>query len=214
MTISAVVFDLDGTLLDTEKLHTSFWMQAGRENGFDITYEDSLFIRSLAAPLSERYFKDKFGDSFDFVRVRDTRREIMNRYVAKNGIEAKPYAIETLQYLKSRGILTAVATATKKEHMEKYLEMIGADGLLDRMICNSMVKNGKPAPDIYLHVCRELGIEPENCIAVEDAPNGVRSAYDAGCKVVFVPDLTPADDEIKEKAYRIYPSLIGLKELV
>ncbi len=79
--------------------------------------------------------------------------------------------------------------------------MLGISDLLDWKICTSMVENGKPAPDVYLLACKVLGERPEDCMAVEDAPNGVLSAYRAGCKAVFVPDLTPLDDELSKYLY-------------
>lgn len=213
MAIKAVVFDLDGTLLDSEKLHTRFWMQAGKECGVDISYEDAVYIRSLSFHFAQTYFKEKFGKDFDLTPVRDRRRQIMDEYLKDHDIELKPYAKEILQYLKSKGIKTAVATSSKKENMEKFVKMVGIDDLLDMKISASMVRRGKPAPDIYTYVRKELGFEPSECIAVEDSPNGVRSAYDAGLNVVYIPDLTPGDEEIERKA-KIYSNLLGLKELV
>ena len=212
--VQAVIFDMDGTLLDTEKLNVRFWMQAGKTKGFDITREDVLYIRSLAAPLSAQYFQSRFGPSFDFDDVREERRRLMKEHVETEGVEAKPYVKEILEYLRSKNIRTAVATATGEPRMRQYLKMVGIDGLLDRMICTSMVKNGKPAPDVYLYACSELDCRPEDCIAVEDAPNGVRSAYSAGCKVVFAEDLTPADETVNGMVIGSVKTLKGLENYI
>lgn len=199
--IHAVIFDMDGTLLDTEKLNVRFWMEAGRMNSFDITREDVLHIRSLDARISERYFIERFGQSFDFHSIREDRRRLMREHVESEGLELKPFVREALMFLREKGIKTAVATATGESRMRQYLELVGIDDLIDEKICTNMVKDGKPAPDVYLLACKVIGEEPSDCMAVEDAPNGVLSAYRAGCNVVFVPDLTPLDDDMKDLIY-------------
>lgn len=199
--IKAVIFDMDGTLLDTEKLNVRFWMQAGKEFGFNITREDVLHIRSLDARIAMKFFKERFGESFDFDKIREERRRLMKEHVETVGLELKPHVVEALTYLKSIRVKTAVATATSEPRMIQYLEMLGISDLLGWKICTSMVKNGKPAPDVYLLACKMLDERPENCIAVEDAPNGILSAYRAGCKAVFVPDLTPLDEEYTRCLY-------------
>lgn len=190
---------MDGTLLDTEKLNVRFWMEAGRTFGYDITEEDILFIRSLDGRLVRKYFAGRFP-GFDFDRVRDERRRLMDVHVNLNGVELKPGVREVLEYLRSNGVKTAVATASRQDHVSKYLSMTGIDGLFDEVVCTSSVENGKPAPDVYLYACDRIGESPRDCAAVEDAPNGVRSAYRAGCNVFFVPDLTGPDEEMLSKA--------------
>ena len=210
--IHAVIFDMDGTLLDTEKLNVRFWMQAGRMNGFDITKEDVLHIRSLDARISERYFVERFGPSFDFQSIREDRRGLMREHVESEGLELKPFVKEALLFLREKGIKTSLATATGESRMRQYLELVGISDLIDEKICTNMVNDGKPAPDVYLLACETIGERPSDCMAVEDAPNGVLSASRAGCNVVFVPDLTPLDDDLKDLIYGEVSDLGELRE--
>lgn len=196
--IRAVIFDMDGLLLDTEKLLVRYWCQAAREMGFAMEQEHALQIRSLAARYAESFLKEQLGPGFDYGAVRARRKALMAADLEKNGIPAKPGGKELLAYLRQRGLKTAVATATDLERTSRYLKQVGLLGFFDRICCTTMVANGKPMPDVYLYACREIGQRPENCLALEDSPNGVLSAYRAGCQVVMVPDLTQPDPEIQK----------------
>ncbi len=118
----------------------------------------------------------------------------MEAYLEQNGgVTLKNGVKPLLEYLERKGLRTAVVTATPPERTRLYLEHTGILGAFERVISAVMVKKGKPAPDIYLYACEEMGMAPAECTAVEDAPNGVISAYTAGCPVVMIPDLTCPD---------------------
>lgn len=131
----------------------------------------------------------------------------MEECLDREGIQRKPGALELLERLKKDGITTAIATATDPERTDKYLKMTGLSGCFDRIISATMVAEGKPSPHIYRYACERLGLRPEECMAVEDSPNGVLSAYRAGCRVVMVPDQTEADEELKRCLYAVADSL-------
>lgn len=198
MSIKAVIFDMDGLLLDTEKLLVRFWVQAANEAGFPMTRENALAIRSLHRSFAVPYLRGLFGERFDYVKIRSRRMELMNEYLSENPLEVKDGARELLDFLRERGILAAVATATDLERTEKYLTRAGLFGCFDKIVCASMVERGKPEPDIYIYAARALGFEPRECAALEDSPNGVRSAAGAGCKTIMIPDLTEPDAELSE----------------
>lgn len=194
--IKGVIFDMDGLMIDTEKLLTKFWCKAAKLYGFDMTMEHVLGIRSLAAKFAEPKLKGIFGDSFNYMEVRAKRIELMNEYIENNGIEKKKGLDELLIYLKQNGYKIAVATATDLKRTTAYLTRIGIFDYFDKIICASMVKNGKPEPDIYLKASEELGFLPKECIALEDSPNGIISANRAGCIPIMIPDLSEPDDEL------------------
>ncbi len=195
--IKAFIFDLDGTLIDTEKLYRVFWPMALAEYGFEMSDEQALEIRSLGRPFSPKKFKEWFGEGCDYYKVRDARKRIFAEYEAEHDIEGKPGAAKLLEYLRSKGYITAICTATDIERTERYLKMAGLEGYFDRLISATMVDEGKPSPKVYLYACEQLGLKPDECIAVEDAPNGIRSAYTAGLNVIMVPDQTEPDDSIR-----------------
>lgn len=205
--IKAVIFDMDGLMIDTEKLLMRFWIESAQSFGFNMTKEDVLSIRSLAGKYTEIKLKKRFGNSFDYKAVRARRIELMNAYILKNGIEKKKGLDELLIYLKENGYKTSVATATDLKRASMYLDIIDVKKYFDKIVCATMVKNGKPKPDIYLKACEELGVLPCEAIALEDSPNGIISAHYAGCKAVMVPDLSEPDEEIKSFLYERIDSL-------
>lgn len=199
--IKAVIFDMDGLLIDTEKLLVKFWVQAANEFGFPMNREHALNLRSLHKSFAVPYLKGLFGDKFDYAAVRARRIELMRDHLAENPLELKSGAVELLSYLNKVGIRAAVCTATDVERARDYLSKAGILEYFDRIVCATMVERGKPMPDIYLYAAGELGLEPRECLALEDSPNGVRSAAGAGCITVMVPDLTKPDGELEKLIY-------------
>lgn len=212
--IKAVIFDMDGVLIDTEKYYYTCWQQAAREAGFDFTGEHALMLRSCDAKVAEKMMQQIFGQEFDYFAIRERRRQLVADIIEKNGIEMKPGVKEILSILKEKGIKTAVATATPIDRTMEHLTKLGIAELFDSIVSAKQVKNGKPAPDVYLYACEKIGIEPESCIAVEDSPNGIKSAYSAGLKPVMVPDLTLPDEEIKTFLFACVDSLLKIEDLV
>lgn len=199
--IRAVLFDMDGTLIDTEKYYRVFWPKAMAEFGYKMTDEQVLSMRSLGRPFAPARLKEWFGEELDYYAVRARRTEMMEAQLDVDGIQLKPGAVEILEELRRRGILAAVATATPPERTEKYLGLTGIRPYFSKIISATQVKEGKPSPDIYLYACEQLGLAPEECMAVEDAPNGILAAYRAGLRVVMVPDQTQPTEELQGMLY-------------
>ncbi|MGN0655654.1 MAG: HAD family hydrolase [Ruminiclostridium sp.] len=212
--IKAVIFDLDGTLLDTEKLLVKYWCRAANELGFPMTREHALTLRSLTHRLVPPLFKEWFGENCDYREVRELRMKLMQEHIDRYGLDVKPGAAELLSYLGEKGYLRAVATATDVERAGRLLRTAGLYDSFDRIISASMVEWGKPKPDIYIYAANQLGLEPSECIAVEDSPNGIISASEAGCLTVMVPDLTPPERELLPRLYACCDNLLSIEKLL
>lgn len=212
MVIRGVIFDLDGTLLDTEKLYRRFWVEAARQMGYPMTDEHALAIRSMAPRYAEPLLKKIVCPEFDYYGVRALRRELMGAYTDKYGVDAKPGLIQTLEGVKSKGLRIGLATATPEERARQYLRQVGAEAYFDVITSATMVKHGKPAPDVYLLAAERLGITPQEAMAVEDAPTGIRSAHDAGLHAVMIPDQTEPDEETRALCHAVLRTLPELLE--
>ena len=212
--IKAVIFDLDGTLTDTEKFYQKAWPQALEHFGYKCEPWMPLELRSLGRPYAPEKFKEWFGQDFDYNKVREYRKAIVVDMIKERGIPLKPGAKEILVWLREKGILTCIATANDYERTKGYLNKLGLFECFDRIICSDMVKLGKPAPDIYAYACEQLELAPNQTFAVEDSPNGVTSAYLAGCNVIMVPDLTQPDENLKIKLYACVDSLMDITKLL
>ena len=212
--IKGVISDMDGVMLDSEKLYVRFWCEAAQSLGFPMKKEHALGIRSLARVFAVKKLQGWFGTEFDYDSVRNKRIELMDKYVAENGIEAKSGAKELLIWLKQNGYKTALATATPVDRASLYLKQVG---LLEffHVICSAReVKRGKTETDIHLLAAKRLGLAPGECMALEDSQNGVRSAFAAGCKTVLVPDLDNPENELKGCLYAVADNLSAVKNLL
>ena len=214
MNVKAVLFDMDGTLIDTERYYRIFWPKAMAEFGYHMTDEQVLSMRSLGRPFAPAQLKKWFGEELDYYAIRARRTEMMEECLDREGVRLKPGAVEILEELKHRGLMAAVATATPPERTEKYLNLTGIRPYFSHIISATQVKEGKPSPDIYLYACEQLGLEPGECLAVEDAPNGIMAAYRAGLPVVMVPDQTQPDEELERYLYACVGRLDDIKELL
>ena len=205
--LKGAIFDMDGLMIDTEKLYLKFWIQSAKDFGYDMKPEHVYAIRSMARKFSIPTLKGFLGEDCPTEEIRAHRTELMAEYINEHGLEVKKGLFELLYYLKGREIKMAVATATPRSRTTEYLEKIGAAKFFSAVICGDMVETGKPAPDIYLTAARELGLPPEECAAFEDSPNGIKAAHAAGCHAIMIPDMTQPDDEIKPLLSAVYENL-------
>lgn len=213
-TVKGVLFDMDGVVLDTEKLYTRFWREAAQSLGYPMTHEMALGMRSLSREVGERQLKAYLGQDVDYQAVRNKRIEMMNAFIEENGVEIKASIHELLDYLKAKEIKTSIATSSPLDRAEKYLSQVGLLHKFDEIVSGHMVEHGKPEPDIFLYAASKLDLLPEECFVLEDSPTGLLAANRAGCIPVMIPDQDQPDDEVKKLAYAIAQNLLKIKELV
>ena len=199
--MNMILFDMDGTLFDTEKHYQWAWRKAIADAGYELDASEVLKLRSLGAPYNVAQFQEWFGEEVDYRAIRQERVDLMKDMLAHE-IPLKPQVPQTLEKLRQMGYSMAVVTATAQEQAVSNLKLAGLLPFFDHVISASMVKRGKPAPDVYLYACEVLGVQPENCYAVEDSPNGVMSAHAAGCRTIMIPDLSQPDAELSRLLYR------------
>ena len=213
--ICGVLFDLDGVVIDTEKLYTRFWMEASRDLGHPMTLEQALQMRSLGSRESQEKLDSFFGAAvLPYADLRARRIELMEAFIAANGVEEKRGIRELLAHLKAKNIPCAITSSSSIPVIRRHL---GNLGLLDGFtaLCSGKdVPMGKPAPDIYLSGAATLGVAPEHCLAIEDSPAGIESAWRAGCMAVIVPDQDQPGEEVLSRAFAKADSLIDVMELI
>lgn len=205
--IKGAIFDMDGLMIDTEKLYLRFWKQAAADFGYNMEDHHVFAIRSLARKYSVPKLKRFFGEDFPTEEVRQRRTELINAHIEKYGIKTKHGLFQLLDHLKKNNIKLAVATATRRERTLAYLGMINAANYFDAVICGDMIENGKPDPDIYLTAAAQLKLDPHECTAFEDSPNGIKAAFSAGCHTIMIPDMTPPEAELMPMLSGVYDTL-------
>ena len=186
--VRGVLFDVDGVILDTECLYSRFWMEACHFYGFPMTREQSLQMRSLNKTAGQEKLRALFGPAADYTTIRQKRIELMDAFVEKEGVSAKPGIYTLLDALDARGIPCAITSSSPQQRLESYLTPLNLYHRFKKVISGYDVPRGKPEPDIYLRGAAELGLPPETCLALEDAPAGILSASRAGGLPVLIPD--------------------------
>jgi len=195
--VKAVVFDMDGVLFDTERLCKESWNIIARKQNLENI--DEILEKCIGANKQStiRIMKEAYGEDFPVLEFMEACSKMEKKRIKEKGIPIKLGAKEILEYLKSEGCKIGLASSTRKERVLENLEMSGFQDYFQVIIGGDMVKHGKPDPEIYLCACKELSVLPKETYAIEDSPNGIRSAYHAGMMPVMVPDLITPTDEIR-----------------
>jgi beta-phosphoglucomutase-like phosphatase (HAD superfamily) len=213
MRIGAVIFDMDGLMLDTEALVRPVMVDAAQACGYDLSSELFLQLIGRTNVDSERLLCEAFGPDFS---AADFRQRCSTGWEAAivGGIPHKPGLGRLLDLLERHGVAVAVATSTARDAAERSLAIAGLRHRFEVVVTGDQIANGKPAPDIFLLAAERLGVEPARCLVLEDSHAGVRAAHAAGCMPIMVPDLVPATDDVARLALHVVASLDDVAELL
>jgi HAD superfamily hydrolase (TIGR01509 family) len=216
ISLEGAIFDMDGTLFDTERLRIEMLKQASKEI-FGEAISDQILYDSLgvSAVTAERLAKQRYGDNYPYKQIRARADELERQSVREKGVPVKEGIYNLLERLKKNGLLIALATSTRREIAEEYLINARVLRFFDIIVCGDEVEKGKPDPEIFLKAANELNCEPAKCLIFEDSQNGLLAASAAGGLPIFIKDLKEPDSEVKALAFRSYVKLTDfLEELI
>jgi HAD superfamily hydrolase (TIGR01509 family) len=202
----AIIFDMDGLLVDTERTTRQIWQAATADCGFVLSDELYLTFIGLGEEEAEAVLASRFGDGFTVSAFRENRIARMRDLNAAGGAPFKSGAREILAWVATLGIPIGLATSSRLEEVHERLG--AATDLLTTITTRDNVRRGKPSPDIYLAAAESLGVEPAECLAVEDSFAGIRAATAAGMPVLMVPDLAQPTPEIAALAGGVFSTLV------
>ena len=213
--IKAVLFDMDGTVFDTEAIYRRCWFRAAKDVGFD---EDiDLFLhRVCGLNLTDMtaFVYRTYGADAPFEALWGRWLECVDEEMACGILPFKSGAPEIFDEMKKRGIKIALVTSSGQKTVAQYLQMSGLEGVFDVVLTGESVTHGKPHPEVFLIAAERLGVAPAHCVVVEDSPNGVRAGHAAKMFTVMVPDLHPCTEELRALLWQVCDTLTDIIPLI
>lgn len=209
--IKAVVFDMDGVLFDTERLSMESWRKAAVQMGLGDLEEGIYGCIGLNRTDCRIYLEKTYGKDFPYEAFRRETSQLFAHRVETEGLPVMKGAKELLGWLAGRKVKIALASSTSTGAVKSHLERAGFTDFFQEIVGGDMVEHSKPLPDIYLKACALLGVEPGEAAAIEDSPNGIRSAHAAGMLPIMVPDLVEPTAEIRAMLYGNCEDLLEVK---
>jgi HAD superfamily hydrolase (TIGR01509 family) len=205
--VGAVLLDMDGTLLDTEKIYFDSLVAALDARGFgdDATALCHAMV-GLPGPACEAMLLDRYGERFPLADINRAYVANRDRFMAA-GLPLKPGTLELLDGLAAADCPMAIVTSSSRRSAERNLSLAGIRSRFDTILTLDDVTRGKPSPDLYLLAASRLDLAPQVCVAVEDSNHGVTSAHAAGAITLMVPDMTPPTEETRARCAAVLPDL-------
>lgn len=210
--IRAVVFDMDGVLLDTEVLYKKVTFAAAEKFGFAMTDELHLSTVGVPADGSEKIMRAGLPADFPFEEFDESWRKMLKQELHQQ-VPIKRGVVDLLSWLNANNVPAAVATSTDFEAAHDHLKRADLGKYFEAIVTRGDVQQGKPHPEPFLTAAARLSIDPKNCLALEDSHNGVRAAHAAGMQTVMVPDLLPPTDEIRQLCVGVAADLVEIADV-
>ena len=204
--MQAVIFDMDGTLIDTERVSQAAWRRAAQDFRIEIPERILHAFVGCSIPAAMQMIDDEFSDPAFTKRLFNRRHEIFDA-TWEDELELKPGAAEAVAAVRERGLAVALATSSVRDRAITSMERLGLMELFDAAVFDEDIEHHKPAPDVYLVAADHLGVEPTRCVAVEDSFNGVRAGAAAGMRTIMVPDYNEPTPEIRALCAEVLTTL-------
>jgi HAD superfamily hydrolase (TIGR01509 family) len=210
--VISVIFDMDGLMLDTERVEIIACKAAADELGYDLTEDVILSTVGRTSRDTERIFGEHLGPSFSYSTLRDAWRVHTERLFVRDGVHQKAGLLPLLDLLDEHAVLKAVATQTRRAQAIQRLERAGIFARFSHIVGGDEIVNGKPAPDILWKAAEKMGSRAEDCFVLEDSEAGILAAHAAGMRPILVPDMKPPGAEIAALAEHVFPSLLQVRD--
>ena len=209
---SAVIFDMDGVIFDSERLVLECWEEVGAKYHLEGMREAFLPCIGTNSVKTKEIVLERYGMDFPYDEFTREASILFHEIADRGGLPVKTGVRELLTYLKDHEIPIAVASSTRLAVVTQELEQAGLLECFSVVMGGDQLKRSKPEPDIYLMTCEKMGVRPVSAYAIEDSHNGIRSAYSAGMKPIMVPDMLPPTEEMREKSVIILDDLFQVKD--
>jgi HAD superfamily hydrolase (TIGR01509 family) len=205
----AVVFDMDGLLLDTETLWHEAEVELFARHGGDFTWDDKMTVIGTSYEFTADYFADRLGrPRSDGPALVQEMIELMHALV-RRAVEARPGAVELVRRLRADGVPLGLASNSPRFLVDDALATAGMADAFDTIVTSDDVEHAKPAPDIYLLACERLGVDPAEALALEDSASGVMAAKAAGLTVIGVPQFAETDVSAADRVVESLEELLA-----
>ena len=210
--IKAIIFDMDGLMIDSERITFECYQEILK--GMNLTMDEEFYKTLLGKPLKGIYqrFYDVYGNDFPIEDVIKDVHALMAKRFETEGVPIKTGLKSLLEYLKENNYKTIVATSSNRDRVDTILSQAQITDYFDDSICGDEVTKGKPNPEVFLKSCQKLGVNVDEAIVLEDSEAGIQASYDAGIKVICIPDMKYPEKQYEEKTFKILKDLNGVTE--
>ena len=210
--IKAIIFDMDGLMIDSERVTFECYQEILK--GMNLTMDEEFYKTLLGKPLKGIYqrFYDVYGNDFPIEDVIKDVHALMAKRFETEGVPIKTGLKSLLEYLKENNYKAIVATSSNRDRVDTILSQAQITDYFDDSICGDEVTKGKPNPEVFLKSCQKLDVNVDEAIVLEDSEAGIQASYDAGIKVICIPDMKYPEKQYEDKTSKIFKDFNDVTE--